>query len=138
VSQLRPKLPEIRARGAELIAIGSGTVRHASWFIDDQKIDFPVFTDPSLAAYREAGFQRSVLRLISPRAILNSVRAFSGGHRQESFTTVQGDAVQIGGVIIVDRAGEIVWRYASREAGDHPNPDEVVRAIERLHAAASS
>ena len=58
---MRPKIDEIRELGAELVAVGNGTVLHANWFIKDQRPDFPVYTDPSLKVYEAAGLQRGVL-----------------------------------------------------------------------------
>jgi hypothetical protein len=128
VSQLRPKVSEIRAKGAELIAIGNGSTQHAAWFVDDQHLDFPVFTDPSLSAYRAAGFERSVLGIVTPLAIKGGFRAWREGFRQASVVP-KGDALQLGGVIVVRSDGEVLWRFSSRAAGDHPTPEEVVAQV---------
>ena len=123
---MRGELPEIRRRGAELVIIGNGSPHMAEAFIEDLGIDSPVYTDPSRKAYAAAGFERGVLATFSPRAVLHGTRAFREGFRQ---TKLQGDGYQLGGVIVVAKGGEILYGYASREAGDHPPASEILSAL---------
>src|SRR5262249_15400466 len=48
-------------------------------------------------------------------------------------TTVEGDAKQIGGAMVILPSGEVTYRYQSQFAGDHP-PMKVLRD-EALKAA---
>lgn len=124
---MRDQSEEIRAAGGELVFIGNGSALFANGFAEDLGIESPILIDPDLVAYRAAGLRRGRAELFSPRMIGNAVRAFNAGYRQ---TGVEGDAFQLGGVLVVRRGGDLVYRYASREAGDHPPVSEVLAALE--------
>lgn len=126
---MRPKLAEIRALGAEMIAVGSGTAQHAAWFVKDQSTDFPVLTDPTHKVYDNAELHRGLLGLVDPRAVINTVQALFKGFRQAGRT--RGDALQLGGVLIVLPGGKLAWRYSSDVAGDHPKPERIVEELEK-------
>jgi peroxiredoxin len=64
---LRDQLPEIRARGAELVVIGNGAQHFAAAFREDMGLDCPLLVDPELRAYRAAGLRRGRVELLSPR-----------------------------------------------------------------------
>lgn len=88
----------------------------------------PVWTDEPRKSYRLLEFKRGVGGILSLGAVKNAVRAFSSGFRQKK---VQGDAMQLGGVLVVQPGGEIAYRQASESAGDHPPPDEVIAVLRR-------
>lgn len=127
VAQLRgAPLEAIRARGAELVAVGNGTPAQAAAFRDEFGLDFPLFTDPGRESYAAAGLRSSLLDSLRPSLALNGVRALREGHRQGS---LQGSALQQGGALVVDRGGRVLYRFVARTGGDHPDPDELVRAL---------
>jgi NAD(P)-dependent dehydrogenase (short-subunit alcohol dehydrogenase family) len=125
---LRDQIGEIRARGAELAIVGNGAPSFAAAFREDFELDCPLLVDPELRAYRAAGLRRGRVELLSPRLPLHALRAFRSGSRQ---TGVQGDPWQLGGVFVLRPGGELTYRYASREAGDHPPVDELLAALEK-------
>ena len=127
-AELRSRLSDIRSLGADLVIVGSGAPMFAHAFIEDEHLEgITVLTDEKLAAYKLFDFRRSVLHtLFAPRRWNVAVRAFREGHRQHR---TQGDAWQQGGVIVVRPGGELLYRYASREAGDHPPVDEVLAPL---------
>ncbi len=127
VAQLRDRIDEIRARGAELVIVGNGSPSFASAFREDFALDCPLLVDPELRAYRAAGLRRGRVELLSPRLPLNALRAFASGARQGA---IQGDPWQLGGVFVIRPGGELVYRYVSREAGDHPPVGEILAALE--------
>jgi len=95
-------------------------------FREDFGLDCPVPVDPDLRAYRAAGLRRGRVELLSPRVPLNALRAVQAGSRQ---TGIQGDPWQLGGVFVIRPGGELSYRYVSREAGDHPAPDDILRGL---------
>lgn len=119
-------MDEIRASGAEIAIVGNGSRYFAATFREDFEIDFPVFVDPELEAYRAAGLRRGFFELLSPRVVANSVRALASGSRQ---TGVQGDAFQLGGVFVIRCGGGVAFAFRSRAAGDHANLDRVLQAL---------
>jgi NAD(P)-dependent dehydrogenase (short-subunit alcohol dehydrogenase family) len=123
---LRDRIPEIRARGAELVIVGNGDRGFAAAFRADFALDGPLFVDPELRAYRAAGLRRGRVELLSPRLPLHALRALRAGSRQ---TRVQGDPWQLGGVFVIRPGGDLTYRYASREMGDHAPVDEILAAL---------
>jgi NAD(P)-dependent dehydrogenase (short-subunit alcohol dehydrogenase family) len=119
-------MEDIRAAGAELVIVGNGAKSFAAAFREDFDLDCPLLLDPQLRGYRAAGLRRGRVEALSPRLPLNAIRALRAGARQE---TLQGDAWQLGGVFVIRPDGELLYRYASREAGDHPPVDAVLAAL---------
>jgi NAD(P)-dependent dehydrogenase (short-subunit alcohol dehydrogenase family) len=134
---LRDRIGDIRARGAELVIVGNGAEHFARAFREDFELDCPVLVDPELRSYRAAGLRRGRVEVLSPRLAGNALRALRGGFRQ---TGVEGDPWQLGGVFVVRPDGALTYRYASREAGDHPPPEDILAALaddaEPLHETA--
>lgn len=127
MAELRPKIPAIRRAGGELAVIGSGDPASALEFQRDLGIeDVRVFTDETRRAFELAGFRRGIWTLVRPRAIGNYLRAVASGHR---WKRTQGDALQQGGLLVVDPGGNVVYRFVGRASGDHPDPDAVLAAL---------
>jgi alkyl-hydroperoxide reductase/thiol specific antioxidant family protein len=126
---LRPSIAIIHGLGADIAIIGTGDAASARSFQRDLNIpDVPVFVDPTRRAYELAGFHRGILTLLQPRAIWNYIRAFFVGHRAGR---LQGDALQQGGVLIIEPAGSILFRHASRVSGEHPEIEQILAALRR-------
>jgi NAD(P)-dependent dehydrogenase (short-subunit alcohol dehydrogenase family) len=123
---LRDRIDDIRALGAELVLIGSGAPHFAAAFREDFALDCPVLVDESLEVYSIAGLERSASAALSPRMALSAARALRAGHRQ---TAVQGDVWQLGGVLVIRAGGEVAYRHASTEAGDHAPIEDVLAAL---------
>lgn len=123
---MRDHVDEFRKLGAELVVIGNGASGFAAAFREDFELDSPLLVDPELRAYRAAGLRRGRVEALSPRLPLHALRALRGGSRQGA---VQGDLWQLGGVFVIRPGGELAYRYASREAGDHPPVQEIVDAL---------
>ncbi len=126
---MRDALGEIRKAGAELVVVGSGRPEHAADFRQSERLRFPLLVDPELASFEAAGLKRSVLATLGPRAFGHAFRALRSGARQGA---TRGDPWQLGGALVIRPSGEIAYRYASREAGDHP---PVAGILEALRAA---
>lgn len=125
-AQVRGHLPELQAKGADLVVIGNGTPAQAARFVRDRAPDLTVLVDPDLAAYRAAGLKRSVGALFRPSVLKSAVRALASGHGQG---LTQGDPWQNGGVLVVDRGGALRWAYVSQTPGDHPPIGDVLAAL---------
>lgn len=89
----------------------------------------PILVDPERESYRLLGLARTLGSSLNPRLLANGARAARAGFRQGK---TQGDALQQGGVLVVKRGGEVVYRFRSGTAGDHPPTAEVVHALVTL------
>ncbi len=123
-AQLRAYIPRIRAAGGELVVVGNGSAEQARTFAAKTSLDAALYTDPTLAVYRAFGAHRGWSNLVW--YALNILGALRRG-----FITrrVLGDPAQQGGVFVVTQAGEVVYSYVSKVAGDHPDPEQAVRAV---------
>ena len=124
---MRDALPAIRARGAELVVIGSGEPYQALQFRDEQDIDFPLLVDPELRAYAAAGLRRGVMRTVGPAAIRHAIRALRGRFRQGR---IRGNAWQLGGVFVIAPGDRVLFEQRSEAAGGHADLRLVVAALD--------
>lgn len=109
--------------------VSTGAPPMARAFAQQHAGDWPVLSDPTRAIFRLAGMRRSRWTMLHPRLVVNLVRALRRGFRQGR---VQGDAWQLGGVIVVDAAGAIAHRQVDRVAGDVVDLDAVRAALRSL------
>ena len=124
--QLRHRLDDLHATGAELIVIGNGSPQFIEGFRETTGWQGPLYTDPSLAVYQAAGLKRGVLTVLDPRAALSALGALRAGSRQGR---TQGDQWQQGGVLVISPSGEVLWSQVSDYAGDNAAPDDILAAL---------
>jgi hypothetical protein len=127
IAQLRDATPAIRHRGAEPHVVGNGTPQQAADLAAEMSLDVPLLTDPDRRSFAVLGARRSLGGVLHPDVALGVVRALRRGHRQAG---VQGDPMQLGGVIAVRPPGEVVYRYLSHRAGDHPDLSAVIATLD--------
>lgn len=127
IAELTPQRERIRSLGAELIVIGHGTVDEARAFRDEHHLTCPLFTDPERQAYVALKMRHGRRTLLSPRVPVHAITAMWQGFRQ---TFVAGDPMQQGGVLVIARDGVELYRYISREAGDHPPVSRILAALQ--------
>ena len=96
----------------------------AKAFAEDFDVRSPLYTDPTLEAYRVAGLHRGMGSLW--KTLKKAPRALGGGFIQGK---TQGDSFQQGGIFVFDRGGRELYRYVSGFAGDHPPLDGVIAAL---------
>lgn len=123
---MRDRIDDIRDLGAELVIVGNGAQPFAVAFGEDLELDCPILVDPALAAYRAAGLRRGRVEILSPRLPFHAIRAIRSGSFQ---STVQGDPWQLGGVFVIQTNGELLYRHASRDAGDHAPVGEILSSL---------
>jgi AhpC/TSA antioxidant enzyme len=126
VAQLRPTTEAIHANGAELVVVGNGDLASARRFARETGLSTPLYVDAQREAYRALGMRRDVTSALNPAFVGNAWRALRAGFRQ---TSVQGDPWQMGGVLLVLPGGQVVYRYLSSAAGDHPPVAELLAAL---------
>jgi AhpC/TSA antioxidant enzyme len=125
---LRDAEPRIEDAGASLFVVGNGLPQQAKWFAEDTGLrEEQLFTDPARATYKAAGLKRGFLRTMGPAVWAKGRRARQGGFKQSG---VKGDPWQEGGVFVVTPDGSVPYSYISETAGDHPEPADVVAAVE--------
>jgi hypothetical protein len=86
-----------------------------------------ILTDPSLEAYKAMDLRRGLGSTFRPSIIKHGIRAWKSGHKQGR---TQGDAMQLGGVFVIDASGTIGFSQRSTEAGDHASINDVLAALQ--------
>lgn len=100
--ELQRAYPQIKAGGAELVAIAVAPVEEIGSGKDEFKLAYPVLTDPAHAAAESYG----VYDLL-------------------------GDGLAAPSVFVIDRAGYIRWRYVGKGIADRPPADRVLQELRR-------
>jgi peroxiredoxin len=127
IADILPSLERIRAAGAELFVIGNGSVAEARDFQHDHQLPVQLLTDPTRQAYCALDMRSGLGTVLRPSVLARSLQALRAGFRQ---STVAGDPLQQGGVVIVGPDGVERYRYISRSAGDHPDPEAILASLE--------
>jgi len=123
---LRGVKDRIRSQGADLVVVGNGRPEQAAEFAREENLDFPLLVDPDMEAYRAAGLKHGIVEAVSLKTVGHAIRALGKGFRQKK---VQGDPWQLGGTFVISPEGKTLFRHVSSEAGDHPNPNEVLSVL---------
>lgn len=122
------KRSEYQKAGAKIYFIGNGAPYFIGKFKKELKIfEAPVFTDPTLKAFDQAGFKRGLLATLNPTSLKNSVSLLAQGHRQGTTGGDAGDLWQLGGVVVIKPDGALLYHYISEAAGDYP-PEKDLRS----------
>jgi alkyl-hydroperoxide reductase/thiol specific antioxidant family protein len=106
--------------------IGNGPPAALGPFTREMTLDgrrVTVVTDPSLTAFRAAGLARP--RLHGWRAVIETLRAVGAGYR---VGRPAGDIMQLGGAVLVDDAGRVVYHHRGRSPGDLADSSDIVQA----------
>jgi peroxiredoxin len=110
-----------QAHGAKIIFIGNGNPQFIKMFKEDLNLEgAAVYTDPTLASFRAAGFKRGFLAALGPQAIANALKLYAQGHRQVAVGKASGDLWQLGGIVVVKPGGHVAYHYISEALGDFP------------------
>jgi alkyl-hydroperoxide reductase/thiol specific antioxidant family protein len=124
------RLLELESLGVKVVLVGNGSAAARAAFARSMRLEgrnVTVVTDPSLSVYRAAGLRRP--RMHGVRAAIETLQAFGQGYRQRARA---GDARQLGGALLVDGAGRVVYRHVGRSPGDLADPNDIVQAAMAL------
>ena len=100
---MRDKVDEIRASGADIIAITPEPIEMAAKFKTETQAPFTILSDPDLAV----------------------IRAFGIFHEDEP----KGRMLPYPATYLIARDGTVLWRHIGRETRDRPKPHEMLAAL---------
>lgn len=117
----------IRARGAELVAIGTGDAARTREFALDEGLPYPLLADPAAEAATLAAIERvSPLRLFHPDSYAGARRAWRAGHR----IGISGKRVdQLGSAFVIGPGPELRFEHRDRHTADHAPIEELLAAL---------
>jgi hypothetical protein len=120
-------LAQIRAAGAELIAITQSRPQDLSRHLEAEPRPFPFVCDPDRHTFRTFGLERGThAMLLKPRVIGHYLRRLFGGWRVRPVAKGE-DVLQLGGDVVLDRDHRIVFLHRSRTPPDRPDPETLIR-----------
>jgi hypothetical protein len=129
VAQLREHQSEIKARGANLAAIGMGDFHYARAFREEAGITFPLLIDVERAAYRAAELKSAnLLHLLRRDNAIARKRANAAGHRQHKLGE---NPFQLGASFVFGPGNVDRFTHISETFGDNASVSDVLSAVSR-------
>lgn len=125
---MRERYDEIQGRGADVVAIGTGDLRYAAAFVEDEHVPFTILVDGDaeaarLAAVPKVGFLKLVF---NPKSWPGSKRARRAGHRIHK----AGKRVtQLGATFVLGPGDALRYEHVDEHSADHAPLDEVLAAL---------
>ena len=122
VATLRDALPQENVAFVSM-ADPKQTARFRIWM----KSPHSFLCDTELRLYRAFGLQKASLgALVGPKVVARGFQAYRAGFREGRVT---GDRWQLGGTFVMDGTGCVSAAFPALDAGDHPSPDALHRAL---------
>lgn len=126
--------PKIEAAGAQIVVVTMGRPEETEQFCAERAPGVTCYCDPDIKSYGLYGLTRgSAVQLFGPAVWLRGAQVSTDG----SFDGLPlgkpvGDPFQMPGVFVVDTAGRMVFAYYSQHAGDYPEDEALLRAVQGL------
>ncbi len=122
---------EFEAAGANLVLIGQATPRQAAHFRRRREIDLPVLADERRQTYKIVGLKvGSLMDLLGPKVVAKGALTTARTGMLQGKTI--GNPAQLGGAMVIDRGGRIVWSHRAKDASDNASPQELLEAVRGL------
>jgi len=133
--QLHRDREKFEEAGVSLVVIGQGQPRHAEHFMEEYGVeDLNVLVDPSRGTYEMAGAKVATYdELFGPAVVAKGIAAAVKDKVVQGKT--QGHAAQLGGVLVIDTGGRVVYAHMSDDASDVPPNSEVLEAARSASGA---
>jgi len=131
---LRRAYSDITARGAEVVAIGTGDVRYARAFVDEERIPFLVLVDDDATAAKAASVTKvNFLKLLGPSTWAATRKTWKDGYRIHK----SGKRVnQLGATFVLGPGSTVHYEHLDADSTDHASLDDVVAALPRSERTA--
>ena len=124
---MRGAYEDIRAAGAEVVAVGTGDARYARGFVEEEDIPFPVLVDDDAEAARAASVKRgNAWKILGPETYGDSIRARRAGHRVHK---PGKRTFQLGATFVVGPGNVVRYEHLDRNTANHAPLDEVFGAL---------
>jgi hypothetical protein len=112
-----------------MIAIGMGMPEMAKDFRDKRKIRFPLLIDHERKSYKALKIKRgNANEVYGPAVIAKGALSVFKGNIQ-ALPPRRVDRMQLGGVAVIDKGGEILFIHRSQDAGDNLPVEQVLEAL---------
>jgi len=129
----RELAPEVRRRGALLVAISPQTVRHNDFMLQQHGLPFPLLSDPGAAVATRFGIAYTVAEESRSyyQSILVNIPHNNAGLSYHS-ATEESWRLPLPATFVIGRDGKIVFAEAYADFRVRPEPTEALLALDRL------
>lgn len=118
---------EFTAKGATVAAIGMGLPGMAEDFREKQGIGFPLLVDHTKETYRALEMKKGNLwDVMGPQNWMRYTKGILSGHGVDR---PKQDPLQMGGVIVVDTDGAVVYEFRAGASSDNPPIEDLLAAL---------
>jgi len=108
------------------VAIGLDELDYDDFKLGNYFKEGKIFIDDNRCTYKALNFIKkgifSLYGMLNPNIYIKAIQASKKGIS----STLHGDGTQLGGTIIVDRKGNIIYRHIQKSYTDQPSIDDVV------------
>ena len=112
-----------------MVAIGMGIPEMARDFRDKRDIKFPLLIDKERVSYKALKIKRgNANEVYGPAVVAKGALSVFKGNIQ-ALPPRRTDRMQLGGVAVVAKGGEIIFIHRSQDASDNLPLDEVMEAL---------
>lgn len=124
---MRSHIDEIRAKGAEVVAVGTGNPMYAKDFIEKLDINFPVLIDADAAAARAAAVKRGTrMQVMGPLAVARGINRFFHGRMQGK---PGARITQLGATFVIAPGGRVLYQHYADNSSDNAPMEDVIAAL---------
>ena len=131
-AQLRDNYSDITARGADVVAVGTGNMMYAKSFVHDEMVPFAVLLDEDGDAAEAAslkGGAKALAGVLSPNVLRAGKRARTAGHKQHK---VGSRPLQLGATFVMAPGGKVLYEHLDKDFGDHAPLTDVMGALNKI------
>jgi alkyl-hydroperoxide reductase/thiol specific antioxidant family protein len=126
---LRAHAEEIEELDLSVLVVTFEARLWAEAYVREWKLSWPLLLDPSRAVYRAYGMRRGSFAAIwSPASWGAYARLIRQGRRVRPPT---GDIYQLGGDVLIDRAGRLALHRVEQGPADRPRVADLLRVVRR-------
>ena len=124
---MRERYSEITDRGAEVVAVGTGSRTYAAAFIEEEDVPFPVLVDDDVEAANAAAVKKvSFIGLFHPKTWGTSREVRAAGYKIHK----AGKRVtQLGATFVIGPGDNVRYEHLDDDSTDHAPLDEVLAAL---------
>ena len=124
---MRRAYPDITARGADVVAIGTGDVRYARNFVEQEEIPFVVLVDDAGSAAKAASVRKvNWFRLMGPGTWRATRQRWREGFRIHK---AGKRANQLGATFVIGPGPVVRYEHLDDDSADHASLDAVFEAM---------
>ncbi len=132
LSTVERRRAAIAAAGLRSVLVGVGQPTQAAQVAGQIAPNSTVLTHPDGAAHTAFGVERGALmQLAGPAVMAAAVRAARSGQLQGETT---GDIALLSALFVIDGDGRVRYAYYSRHAGDLPDLNQALQALDETDA----